>query len=222
MMREMGMTGQMPLGDMDDVLNITNDKVQAGDQGLYRWLAERYQAQRIWQVHSELTQPPGTGKRPVNVLLQIAESAPGGIVWREESRATFADRAAADQAVTGPLLRALLEKISERWVSGSNPGLAVAAGAAPGTAATTVAAPAESAKKQLRLRHAAHMVACAAVMKRLQTLPGMAGWQVQQLSAYETVLQIDYRGQDNQLLSALTDMGTKAEATAEGMVAHIP
>ncbi|MBF0124087.1 MAG: DUF2066 domain-containing protein [Magnetococcales bacterium] len=188
-MREMGMSAQLPLGDMDDLLNLTNEQLQRGDEALYRWLEERYQAQRIWSVQVEAAAAP---------LLRITESAPGGITWREEIKLASPDRSTA--------LRPLLERINSRWV-----GDHIATGAAPQGEATV-----------LRLQYAANLPAYAAVMKRLQTLPSVSDIQLQQMSAYETVLTLRYQGQRELLLAALAEMKTKTEQTAEEIIVRIP
>ncbi|MBF0159469.1 MAG: DUF2066 domain-containing protein [Magnetococcales bacterium] len=196
-MRDMGMMVQWPMGDMDDLLNLTHDRLQSGDETLYRWLTERYQAERIWLVQSEGT--------PQSAVLQITESAPGGIQWREEIKTPSSNRAAAEQALMTTMPRSLLDKINNRWVSDHVAGVV--------SGGETLS---------LRLSHAFNLPACAAVIKRLQTLPGVSDLQFQQLSAHETVLKLRYQGQQEVLLTALTDMGTKAERTAEGIVTRIP
>jgi hypothetical protein len=208
-MRDAGMDGKAPLGDMDDLMNLTWDQVQRGDPALYRWLDERYQAGRIWIIRTQVATAPKSAKgAPPTVHLTITEAHPGGIAWSETQSVTAAAAGATaqEQDILNAVARPLLERIQDRWIQHH------------------LATPATGSNQNVvvRLRHPGGIASLAPVIKRLQrAVPGET-LRYLSISRGETVVQLQRQGPDGELVTLLAGAGLSATRRDAEMVVQIP
>ncbi|MEO5334333.1 MAG: DUF2066 domain-containing protein [Magnetococcus sp. YQC-5] len=198
--REYGFSVLLPLGDMEDLTNLSWERAAKGDKELLNWAAARYGATNTWGVQAE--EAPVTvksGPPRFRVSGSLLESRPNSAVvtWKAREEKSGATQEEVTPALYAPLATKLLQQVMDRWIQDHSlqPGL--------------------QHQVHLRVIHEAQLARLTEFLKELRNVPGVKEPQVVNTSARETVFEFAFQGQDDALLAALGKLVVHQERTAD-------
>jgi hypothetical protein len=179
-----------PLGDMEDMVQLDWDKVQAAeDAALQKWVTGRYGVNKIWTA----------------ILQWPAASTPGGelsgqvLAWERSGKPQHYRTAQAipptppptkesREALYADLARRLLDDVMDHWIE------------------EYAVQPVLKHAVPLHVVHGTRLSNYAAFFRRLQGLPGVTRVTPVLLQARGVLLEIDYQGKDTKLMEAVSQL----------------
>ncbi|MBF0262741.1 MAG: DUF2066 domain-containing protein [Magnetococcales bacterium] len=199
--RDLGLNVMQPLGDLEDLTQLSVDRVAKGDAGMLEWATNRYGIGEIWVARANAT--PVTGGKGARVkvaaTLTVARpnAAPVQIQASEEKGASSAAEAA--NAVYPAVAGKLAQQLLEQWV------------------ADHVIQPGNKRTLRLRVIHDVQVAKVTEFMTGLRAVPGMAEPRMVQATARESLFECEFSGRDEQLDAALAKLAVQREKSAEGV-----
>ncbi|MEO5364653.1 MAG: DUF2066 domain-containing protein, partial [Magnetococcus sp. DMHC-8] len=198
-----------PLGDMDDMSHLNWEQAVAGDPALRQWAHARYGAQ-VWAVAVQLT-TDDSGAKPAGYTLRAemlggtpeltatATSGPASGPWRAEVTSAAPPGRCVDSGEVrrcpyALLARALLQQVADQWVQ------------------THTINPAKRHTLFLRVVHGPKLAQFSQFATRLRSAPGVASLKFVEERATESVIQLEFQGEDAQLAGMLGQLGGHLEA----------
>ncbi|WP_420903720.1 DUF2066 domain-containing protein [Candidatus Magnetaquiglobus chichijimensis] len=199
--RELGLNVMQPLGDLEDLTQLSAERVEKGDAGMLEWAASRYGVGEVWVARATAT--PVTGGKgariKVSATLTVARPhvAPVRIQAGEEKGASSAAEAA--NAVYPAVAGKLAQQILEQWVGDH------------------VIQPGNKRTLRLRVMHDVQVAKMTEFLAGLRAVPGMAEPRLVQATARESLFDCEFAGRDEQLDAALAKLVVKREKSEEGL-----
>ncbi|MBF0625824.1 MAG: DUF2066 domain-containing protein [Magnetococcales bacterium] len=195
-----------PLGDMDDMINLSLEKVVNGDAGLLEWVQRRYQAGHLWVV--ELESVPGRSRDQRPAALSLVEVKSNGERRRFQVQASGGCEGSSDPqaCLTGAMFGRTLQLVMDQWIGQHR----------------QQQQPAYGGGLTLRVDHGLRLPRYAALEQELRKLNGVSNLRVVTLTAREAVLTLDYQGRHEQLQEALAGLGWRGDLTPGEIVVRLP
>ncbi|MBF0453818.1 MAG: DUF2066 domain-containing protein [Magnetococcales bacterium] len=202
-----GISLSHPLGDMDDMVNLTWENIAASSPTFQSWVDSRYGIKQIWAVFVKMESRDGGPGQPsyYTASAQLLEKSPQtGQNAIQSSLAGHFDSPRQAQASLFPAIaQQLLQQLSDQWISQHS------------------VEPTLRHHVSLRIVHHFNYLKYEKFLHSLQVIPGISGMSYQTIRAREVVIDIDYLGSDNTLFSAITRLGVQVQSDVGGMVVHI-
>ncbi|MBF0188024.1 MAG: DUF2066 domain-containing protein [Magnetococcales bacterium] len=193
-----GLPLKRPINDMEDVMNLSWDKVMAGDKRVAGWARKRYGASRTWAVSTDFNIPSSTsvdeeeGWEP-RLYEATARLVVNGTSGRRrlvgKAHGYYSDADEARTCLRRSLARQLLSRVMDGWIQSHaiNPELR-----------HLVA---------VRVRFGSELEPYAAFVKALRRISGVMQVRYPELRANEALLTVDYQGTDDTFIRALNGLG---------------
>lgn len=207
--KQYGISLRPPLGDMEDMLNLTWENAANSTPQFQEWVKIRYGLERMLTVHFNIASTADqAGKEPYfSATAQLLETnlrepaSPTPIQARAESNYSSGNNA-IDTLFTA-LANQLVQQITDLWI------------------ANNAVEPILRHTIPIRIVHNFQHYKYNQFLQSLQTIPGFAGFQYRLMTAHEVVIDMDYLGLDNTLFSAISQMGVQIQSDTEGIVVHL-
>ncbi|MBF0182885.1 MAG: DUF2066 domain-containing protein [Magnetococcales bacterium] len=198
----------MPLGDLEDMAQLSWERAKAADPALKQWVAGRYGTDQLWTLAVQLGSTAAGKGKSGTPSLQAQLSGVGGSqeaivasVAAKEGATRCSESGETGKCPASQLVRELLQQVTDRWIQAHtiNPALQHVA--------------------QLRVIHGPKLAQFSQFTNKLRSSAGVVGLKFVEERATEATLQIEYQGQDNQLQELLTQLGAKVEPLPAAAVA---
>ncbi|MBF0446891.1 MAG: DUF2066 domain-containing protein [Magnetococcales bacterium] len=190
-----------PLGDMDDMLNLSWQSISAANASPNHWVQSRYGLDSIWAVQVSLESEPASAgfyRATAQLIEKGATRAKPPIIARAEG--TFPSEKEAQTNLFQAISRQLLQQISDQWITQNS------------------VEPLLRHMVPIRIIHRFNHKKYNQFLQSLQHIPGFTGFQFSTLSARDVVIQVDYQGLDNTLLSSITQLGVQVQTSPDGLI----
>ncbi len=197
-----GLTIITPLGDMEDMGNLSWQRAAAGDRELVRWATSRYGIGSVWALEAGFgTKAPRSeeGKSSFSAIRLLISRIGAGVT---HYRVPGGKRPECDALGTGGRARAcyyahlsetVLQQVLDQWIRehAVDPSLRHAT--------------------RLRVIHDMHFPRYERFLSGLRTIPGLSAIRFLQFQAREAMLEVDYQGRDDQLIRAISRLNVHME-----------
>lgn len=186
---EFGIQPVLPLGDMDDMANLTGERLRVSDPELQAWVAERYGVERLlgaWRNTESF--PQSDPFEPVQYRTT------GYLLLEGESRivsvsAGFMEPEDAERCLARRLAEAMVQSMADNWIQAN--------ALVPGAGGEIL----------MTVRHDYRLPGYAAFLELLKRLPGVSGFRHRMLGAAEATLEVDFQGGDEALFAVIRRKG---------------
>ncbi|MBF0359348.1 MAG: DUF2066 domain-containing protein [Magnetococcales bacterium] len=205
--KDYGISLSLPLGDMDDMMNLTWDRAVAADPQFFDWVKSRYNLEQMWAVMVTMETADGQSTRlpfyTANAnLIEITKQGNFSPI-QARNGGSFASIEQAQTTLFPALIDQLLWQVSSRWISNN---------AVEPVLRHTI---------PLRIVHNYQHVKYEKFLKEIQLIPGFSGFTYQSMTAQEVVIHIDYQGRDHTFLTAIAQLGVQSHPSPVGIVVYI-
>jgi hypothetical protein len=205
--KEYGLSLKLPLGDMDDMMQLNWENAVRADPALHNWAKSRYGLDQVWAVLINLEREAGRGskfqyyKATANLLETTAQGNYTPIQSYKEG--SFASFKQAEETLFPAVVEQLLGQTNDRWISNNS------------------VEPVLRHTIPIRIVHNFNHLKYDKFLKALQHVPGFSGFKYHSMTAREAVIHVDYQGRDSTLLSAITRLGVQIHPSPVGIVVYI-
>ncbi|MBF0621654.1 MAG: DUF2066 domain-containing protein [Magnetococcales bacterium] len=208
----LGLNVVVPLGDVDDMVNLPWSQIEQGSPGLQKWADSRYGAGQVWGVGmtvSPLSSKESKVGKVAEGQLPSTHKAYGMLLAFDQDGGVTSHKASAEGLPLGQHLlqdypsvqeivaAKLMQRVVDQWVQDNS----VVPGDAHGV--------------EIVVRHNTDLKRLAVFMHLVQRLPGITDLLPAQLSAQQSVLRATYQGADQRLMDTLIRKGW-ATQSADG------
>ncbi|MBF0446315.1 MAG: DUF2066 domain-containing protein, partial [Magnetococcales bacterium] len=205
--KEYGISLQKPLGDMDDMMNLTWENAIQADPAFISWVKTRYGLDRVWAVLINLVVMTGQdSKLPYyTAAADLIETTSEGIYppLKASNSGSFPTKELAEASLFPALVDKLYWQAANRWISAHS------------------VEPVLRHTIPLRIVHDFKHLRYEQFLESLQSIPGFSGFQHQSMTAREVVILLDYQGLDSTFLNAISRPGVLVVPSPVGIVVYI-
>ncbi len=206
-----GVTIIEPLGDVEDITNLSWERISSKDPALWNWTEERYGTRKIWAAWygMESAEQAAPGSPPAAIATLVESDANG-----EQRRIRLRVRKGCggpsgagegqQSCLDGALAAKFVEMILDNWSQDH------------------AVKPELNHVVQLRVVHERQLAGYADFLKKLGKVPGVASVRTAALTARDALLVLDFQGQDEKLLDSLGRMGSQPERGQGELLIRIP
>ena len=200
--RDHGFTIVTPLGDVEDLGNLSWERAVAGDRAMLRWATARYGVGRVWALHAgigaEAPVRPGSGEAVAAAELRVSQRGGGVEATRSQSARHPACEAMGAAARVRACYHARLSTALLRWAMDNWIG-------------AHVVDPSLRHATRLRVIHDMRFPRYERFLSGLRAIPGLSGVRFVWMQAREALLEVDYQGRDDQLIQAISRLDVRME-----------
>ncbi|MBF0162668.1 MAG: DUF2066 domain-containing protein [Magnetococcales bacterium] len=193
----LGMSVLTPMGDVEDMSQLSWENVANGQASLHQWARARYGTDQLWAVTLQLAPPTGK-QQTLHLHLLGGPPRPGSAPIQAEVVAPLAAHRCVEQASSrtcpyAVLARTLLQQLADQWIQAHRIN------------------PAQQHPVLLRILHGPKLAQLTQLVNTVRTLPGVTDLRFVEERANESSLEMRFNGDDASLQTLLSPLGAQVE-----------